>query len=46
MQSEIVRSTSGCSWTVGLESDARAVEISGFCGAFAMSAPDAMNVFS
>lgn len=30
MQSDIVRRTSGCSCTVGLVSDARAVESSGF----------------
>lgn len=30
MQSDIVRSTSGWSWTIGLVSDARDVESSGF----------------
>lgn len=36
MQSDMVRSTSGCSCTVELLSEARAVETSGFCDASAM----------
>jgi len=36
MQSDMVSKTSGCNWTVGALSDARAFETSGFCDDSAM----------